>query len=167
MNSLNIKDKSSNTFSTLYTNINQLKIQIGLIEKNIKLTEKKVNSELKKINKKVDKINNKSKSTKKPSGFAHPTPVTKQLCEFLNKTEGTHLARTEVTKSLISYIKENNLQEENAKIVPDEKLRALLKLTPDELDNLTFFNIQKYMNKHFSYTSNSSIANIVSENEDK
>ena len=59
------------------------------------------------------------------------------------------MARTEVTQQLIQYIKDNNLQNnENRKIIkPDEKLTALLNID-NELE-LTYFNLQSFMNKHF------------------
>ena len=62
------------------------------------------------------------------------------------------VARTEVTKYLINYIKENNLQNETdrRKIECDEKLKNLLKVPLGE--ELTYFNIQKYMNRHFVNT---------------
>jgi chromatin remodeling complex protein RSC6 len=71
----------------------------------------------------------------------------------MEKPEGTEIARTEVTKTLSLYIKANNLQEkgENSKnrINPDAKLKNLLGLSNDETENLTYFTIQKHMNKHF------------------
>ena len=91
----------------------------------------------------------KNKGNRKPSGFAKPTKVTKELCDFMKKDEGTEIARTEVTRALVAYIKENKLEnKENSKIIcPDETLKNLLAL--DESQELTYFNIQKYMNKHF------------------
>ncbi len=67
----------------------------------------------------------------------------------MNKQEGTQIARTEVTRALISYIKENNLQNKSNKkiILPDEKLKFLLGINQEQ--ELTYFNLQKYMNKHF------------------
>jgi chromatin remodeling complex protein RSC6 len=95
----------------------------------------------------------KPKSKKAPSGFAKPTQVTKELCEFMDRPEGTEIARTEVTKSLSQYIKNNNLQEQGDKsknkINPDAKLKNLLGISNEEMENLTFFTIQKHMNKHF------------------
>ena len=76
----------------------------------------------------------------------------------MNRPEGTEIARTEVTKILSEYIKTNKLQEQNEnsknKIVPDDKLRSLLGISSEESTNLTFFNIQKYMNKHFISSKN-------------
>jgi chromatin remodeling complex protein RSC6 len=67
----------------------------------------------------------------------------------MNKQEGTQIARTDVTKALISYIKANNLQNKDNKkiILPDQKLQFLLGIKQEE--QLTYFNLQKYMNKHF------------------
>ena len=68
----------------------------------------------------------------------------------MNKTEGTEIARTDVTKALVSYIKENNLSYSENKqiIIPDDKLKELLGIE-NESKQLTYFNIQRYMNKHF------------------
>ena len=65
----------------------------------------------------------------------------------LNKDD--MVARTEVTKFLIKYIKEQNLQNPTDRriIECDDKLKTLLKV-PDG-DTLTYFNIQRYMNVHF------------------
>ena len=61
----------------------------------------------------------------------------------------TKIARTEVTKYLIDYIKKNKLQDEtNSKIIkPNNELKSLLSLEPTM--QLTYFNMQKFMNKHF------------------
>ena len=66
----------------------------------------------------------------------------------MNKEAGTLVARTEVTQYLIKYIKENSLQnKENKRIIkPDDKLMDLLESGENEI---TYFNLQKYMNKHF------------------
>jgi chromatin remodeling complex protein RSC6 len=136
-------EKMSNTLTLMRT-------QMNLLQKEMKELEKNIKKEIKIAQKQV-----KVKSTKKrsPSGFAKPTKVTKELCEFMNKPVGTEIARTEVTKALVQYIKDNKLQEKNNesknKIVPDEKLYVLLGITNDQANELTFFNIQKYMNKHF------------------
>jgi chromatin remodeling complex protein RSC6 len=70
------------------------------------------------------------------------------LCVFLNITEGSKLARTEVTKYIIDYIKTHNLQDDTNKknISPDVKLRSLLGVESEHFD---YFSLQKYMNKHF------------------
>ena len=87
-------------------------------------------------------------SKKKPSGFAMPTKVSEKLSNFMGLTEGQQVARTEVTKYIINYIKSNNLQnpDNNQSIIPDVKLNSLFDYHDGEI---TYFNIQKHMNKHF------------------
>lgn len=139
-------------FTTINDSLTLFKMQITNLQKVVKTVEKDVKKELKNI-KKDNKKKEKTKTKRAPSGFAKPTKVTKELCEFMNKPEGSEIARTEVTKALVNYIKENNLIElgEDAKnkIVPDQKLKNLLGLQAEQSNDLTYFNIQKYMNRHF------------------
>lgn len=134
-------------FEQLVTQLNQMKTQITGIQQNIKQLEKSVKKQMKGLKKEVTKTKN--KGNRQPSGFAKPSKVTKELCEFMNKAEGSEIARTEVTRALVAYIKENKLENTtNSKIIsPDDKLKVLLGL--DDSQELTYFNIQKYMNKHF------------------
>jgi upstream activation factor subunit UAF30 len=136
-------------FSQLITQLNSMKTQITEIQQNIKHLEKGVKKRVKDLKKEVIKSKSKSKGNRQPSGFAKPSKVTKELCEFMNKEEGSEIARTEVTRALVSYIKQNKLENSsNSKIIsPDDKLKILLGL--DDSQELTYFNIQKYMNKHF------------------
>ena len=142
-------------FATISDTITLFKMQLNSLQQQIKSVEKTIKKELKRVKK--DK-NEKPKIKRAPSGFAKPTKVTKELCSFMDKPEGTEIARTEVTKALVSYIKTNNLyekgQDAKKKIIPDEKLKTLLGIN-NETTDLTYFNIQKYMNKHFKPTDSS------------
>ena len=93
-----------------------------------------------------------------PSGFVKPTLISKELSEFLGKTDGSEMARTEVTREINAYIRNNNLQdkENGRRINPDAKLKSLLKLKKGE--ELTYFNLQRYMSPHFAKT----VAAVVS-----
>lgn len=134
-------------FESLITQLNAVKSNISGIQQNIKQLEKTVKKQIKGLKKEVTKTKN--KGNRQPSGFAKPSKVTKELCEFMNKAEGSEIARTEVTRALVAYIKENKLENtSNSKIIsPDNKLKILLGLHDNQ--ELTYFNIQKYMNKHF------------------
>ena len=138
-------------FNTIYNSLTLFKMQISDIQQQIRTVEKNVKKELKSI--KRDNKNDNPKNKRIPSGFAKPTKVTGELCKFMNRPEGTEIARTEVTKALSTYIKTNNLVEHSNnfknKIVPDQKLMELLGLNHEELNGLTYFTLQKYMNKHF------------------
>lgn len=85
-----------------------------------------------------------------PSGFVKPTRISSELASFLEKPEGTEMARTAVTKDINTYIRSNSLQDKSngRKINPDAKLAALLKL--GATDELTYFNLQKFMSPHFA-----------------
>ena len=147
-------------FNTISNSLTLFKMEISTLQKLVKTTEKDVKKELKNIKQEKKIISTKKRA---PSGFAKPTKVTKELCEFMNKPEGSEIARTEVTKALVSYIKENNLFENTGKntIIPDEKLKTLLGLQNEDLDCLTYFSIQKYMNKHFYSKKNSFNSDLV------
>lgn len=148
MNTTNLTD----TFETINNTLTLFKMQISTLQQQVKTVEKQVKKELK-INEKAAIKLLIPKAKRAPSGFAKPTKVTNELCEFMNRPEGTEIARTEVTKTLVNYIKSNNLQEQapdaKNKIIPDDKLIKLLGLSVEEKQELTFFNIQKHMNKHF------------------
>jgi len=85
-----------------------------------------------------------------PSGFVKPTLISNELAAFLGKPEGSVLARTEVTREVNAYIRTQKLQDKDngRKINPDAKLLKLLKLKKGE--ELTYFNLQKYMAAHFA-----------------
>ena len=59
------------------------------------------------------------------------------------------MARTEVTKEIQAYILAHELQDpSNGRIIrADTKLRKLLLLPKGQ--QLTYFNLQKYMSRHF------------------
>ena len=141
----------SDAFKTINNSLTLFKMQLNTLQLQVRTLEKNIKKELKPTKKDCKQLTPKAK--KAPSGFAKPSKVTKELCAFMDKPEGTEIARTEVTKVLVNYIKSNNLQEQTAvsknKIVPDDKLKTLLGLNVEEINELTFFNIQKYMNKHF------------------
>jgi chromatin remodeling complex protein RSC6 len=136
-------------FEGIIGSLSNFKIQMNALQQQLKTFEKSVKKQMTGLQKEITKNKNKNKGNRKPSGFAKPSKVTSELCEFMNKKEGTEIARTEVTKALCSYIKEHNLENKsNSKIIyPDIKLKMLLGI--EEGQELTYFTIQKFMNKHF------------------
>jgi len=106
------------------------------------------------------KTNSKKKKragNRAPSGFVKPTKISDELAKFLEKPTGTEMARTDVTREINKYIRSHNLQDvgNGRKINPDQKLKTLLKLKTT--DELTYFNLQKYMSPHF-YKAEKAIA---------
>ena len=81
-----------------------------------------------------------------PSIFERPVQVTDELCAFLVKPKGTLMSRSEVTKGVNNYVKEHNLKNKHD-IKPDAPLKKLLAIPDGDL--LTYFNLQRYLNRHY------------------
>lgn len=98
---------------------------------------------------KVSNRKNRRSGNRKPSGFVRPALISNELAAFLGKPAGTEMARTDVSKEINNYIRNNKLQDEKngRQINADAKLSALLKLQGE--DSLTYFNLQRYMKHHF------------------
>lgn len=143
------KDTSSLQFIEVLTLLSTFKTQITLLQQTVRTLERNVKKKIKTLEKEASK--NKNKGNKKPTGFASPMNVTPELCKFMKVPEGTKHARTEVTKFLIQYIKENKLQnpQQKKEIKPDNALRSLLAIKKNAKEPLTYFNLQSKMNKHF------------------
>ena len=135
-----------NQFAGVLDTLGTLRSQITQIQNQIRAVERVVKKQMKSLKKEAGK--NKTKGNRKPSGFAKPSKISPQLCTFMNRKAGGEVARTEVTQYLIQYIKEKNLPDpENKKIIkPDAQLTQLLGCENQEV---TYFNLQKFMNKHF------------------
>ncbi len=134
-------------FTGVLSTLSSFRSQITQLQNQVRGLEKAVNRQMKVYMREAKK--NKNKGNRKPSGFAVPTAITEKLCEFMKVEPGTEVARTEVTKYIIKYIKDNDLQwEANRKVIkPDSALRELLEVGTN--DEVTYFNLQRYMNKHF------------------
>jgi chromatin remodeling complex protein RSC6 len=129
--------------------LQQLGTLISSLKAEYRALEKKWTRELKSANKQSSKRKRKA-GNRAPSGFVKPTLISDELAKFLEKPSGSEMARTEVTRDINKYIRTNNLQdkENGRKINPDKKLAALLKLKAT--DELTYFNLQRYMSPHFA-----------------
>ena len=129
--------------------LQQLSIMISTLKSDYRALEKKWSREVKAAQKVSSKRKRKA-GNRAPSGFVKPTKISDELASFLGKDKGSEMARTEVTRDINKYIRLHNLQdkENGRKIIPDIKLAALLKL--NKTDELTYFNLQRYMSPHFA-----------------
>ena len=135
-------------FQNMIETINTFKSSMSALQSQIKFLEKGVRKELHNVHKTIKK---KKTGNKKPSGFATPSPISKELCKFMGIEPDSEIARTVVTRHIIQYIRDNNLQypENKRIIIPDKKLSLLLGVENDTQTVVTYFNIQRFMNKHF------------------
>jgi len=129
--------------------LQQLSVMISTLKSEYRALEKKWTREVKSAQKVSSKRKRKN-GNRAPSGFVKPTKISDELAAFLGKDKGSEMARTEVTRDINKYIRTHNLQdkENGRKINPDTKLAALLKLK--KTDELTYFNLQRYMSTHFA-----------------
>lgn len=143
-------DDVSTRFNTLIEKMQTIQNEWRDVQNEMKKLQKEVVKQFKEASKgSKKKVKNLDKPKRNPSGFAKPATLSKDLCDFLKKPYGTELARTDVTKFLTKYIKDNSLQLESDKrvIIPDAALHKLLNTTKE--DKITYFNLQKFMKPHF------------------
>ena len=138
-------------FAGLLAQLTALRSQLTTVTTQVRVLSKRTDRELKaarKLGKKKKRTGN-----RQPSGFVKPTKISNELAAFLGKEKGSEMARTDVTREINKYIRAHNLQDpKNGRhILADTKLKKLLKLKKE--DNLTYFNLQKYMSPHFAKAS--------------
>ena len=139
----------SESFGELLGQLQALRSQLTSVTGQVRALQKRADRELKNAQK-ASKKRQKRTGNRAPSGFVKPTQISSELANFLGKPKGTEMARTEVTREINKYIRANKLQDkDNGRIIlADTKLRKLLKLKKD--DELTYFNLQRYMSPHFA-----------------
>jgi chromatin remodeling complex protein RSC6 len=123
----------------------------GLVS-DVKKLDKRVHKELKDARKRrrrskpEEGVEGAEAKPRVPSIFERPVQVTEELCAFLSKPKGTLMSRSEVTKGVNGYVKEKNLKNKHD-ITPDASLKKLLQIADG--DSLTYFNLQRYLNRHY------------------
>ena len=131
-------DKLLEMFAALELQMKDIKTQIKAVQKENVKNKKILNKEKAR----------KEKARKSPSGFAKPTKISNEMCDFMKISRGSEKSRTEVTRSINQYIKANNLNNPTNKrlIIPDVTLKKLLSLKDNE--QISFFHMQKYLTPH-------------------
>jgi upstream activation factor subunit UAF30 len=142
-------DLVSQRMTEFSAKIQQMMGLFSTVKSDFKTLEKAVAREMKAAQKATAKKRQNS-GNRKPSGFVKPARISDELANFLGKETGTEMSRTDVSKEINSYIVKHSLKNvNNGRIIhPDAKLTKLLKVGKDE--ELTFFNLQKYMKPHFA-----------------
>jgi hypothetical protein len=130
--------------------LNGLRETISTLHSQLKKLEKRVAREIKDARKRKRRApqldENGAAKPARLSIFEIPTKLSDDLCSFLAKPKGSEMSRSNVTKAVTTYIKEKGLKNKHD-IKPDASLKKLLRLT--DADNLTYFNLQRYLNTHY------------------
>jgi hypothetical protein len=139
----------SGLFAASHSKLQTLVSALASLRSELRGIERQVERELRAARKATEKKRRKN-INRQPSGFVKPTLISNELAAFLGKTNGSEMARTEVTREINTYIRDNKLQDKDngRRILPDAKLKKLLKLKDG--DELTYFNLQRFMSPHFS-----------------
>jgi upstream activation factor subunit UAF30 len=137
------------SFVGFFQKIQSVATQINVLKLEFRRLEKKAVRELK-LAQKINAKRKRKSGNRSPSGFVKPALISDELASFLDKPVGTEMARTEVTREINTYIRAHNLQDKTngRKINPDKSLADLLKIKSE--DELTYFNLQRYMSPHFA-----------------
>lgn len=109
---------------------------------------KSIESDLKEVKKEIKKINKKEKKEKKEiknSGLNKKYKLSHELSLFLGVDKNKEMTRIEVNREILNYIKEKKLGNKR-EIIIDDKLKNLI-----DAEKITYFTLQKYMNKHYLY----------------
>ncbi len=134
----------------MITQLNSLREVISTLHGQLKKLDKRVHREIKDARKRKRRARTEgADGEQKParlSIFEIPTKLSDDLCAFLGKPKGSEMSRSNVTKAVTTYIKEKGLKNKHD-IQPDAALRKLLAVPTGEA--LTYFNLQKYLNKHY------------------
>ena len=135
-------------FQVLLAQLSSLRSQLTSVTSQVRALSKRADRELKQAQKASRK--KRKSGNRAPSGFVKPTKISLELSTFLGKPKGSEMARTEVTREINAYIRKHDLQDpkNGRRILADAPLRKLLKLKKS--DELTYFNLQRYMSPHFA-----------------
>ena len=131
------------------SNLNSLRETASTLLSQIKKLEKRVHREMKDARKRRRRVKvdeNGVEVKRAPSIFERPTQVTAELLSFLGRPASTLMSRSEVTKAVNEYVKSHELKNKHD-IKPDAPLRKLLAI--GEGEPLTYFNLQRYLNRHY------------------
>ena len=140
----------SDEFATLRSQLSDALALVKSITTAVVALERRVARDKKVVDKKMkNKVRKPRDPNAPPTGFQKPLEVSPELRKFLGISAGTLIARTEVTKKINAYCKEHGLQNQEDKriLLPDATLTKLLRVKKG--DELTFFNLQKYLKHHY------------------
>jgi chromatin remodeling complex protein RSC6 len=147
----------SEDFAAFFGKLQSATSLLSTLKSDFRQLEKKFAKQLK-VSQKASAKRKNSAVNRAPSGFVQPTLISDELASFLGKDKGSKMARTEVTREINAYIRTHNLQDKanGRRINADKSLSALLKLKSG--DELTYFNLQRYMSPHFAKTAKAAVA---------
>lgn len=127
--------------------LDSIQSSLASLEKAIKALQRETHKIRQKLD---DPSGEKAKARSENNSFKRPQQVSDQLRAFLKLADGETVSRSEVTKRIFAYAKENKLN--NGKVINlDASLKELL--NPMDGQDVTVTNLQKYINHHYTKTT--------------
>lgn len=146
---LNFSSEINTLRSTLKDQMNVMRSMV----KSLDSLEKRLNKESKVAIKKMSGRKQKllPNGEKPLNGFSKPGNVSDELRKFLGLGSDELIARVDVTKAITKYCNDNGLTNQADKriLLPDKQLSSLLRIDSSIKEDLTYFNLQKYLKIHF------------------
>lgn len=161
------KTKREQQIETVFRNLEELdsilvelsnetkSLKLPKLTKSLKRAERLTN----KVFTSIDRVTRKKKprsdnSSSDNGGFNKPVAISREMADFMGCKPDELVSRTDVTRSICKYIKENGLQNPNApiEILPQKskKLSNLLSYDSKTAEKpLTWIGIQSYIKHHF------------------
>ena len=134
---------------------------VQALQKDLKSLRKMVRKVLGDIE---DPTGEKKAARAQNNGFNKPQQVTEALQKFLGLEVGATISRAQVTKAVNAYVTEKSLKA-GQNITLDEPLKALLNPPADA--QITFLNIQKYLNQHYIKVEKPAVVKKAATEEEK
>ena len=123
--------------------LDSLALEIANVQKDLKALRKMIRKVLGDID---DPTGEKKEARTKNNGFNKPQVVSDALRSFLKLGPDEMVSRSQVTKAVNAYVTDKELKK-GQNITLDEALQNLL--SPPEGTQVTFLNIQKFLNRHY------------------
>ena len=156
---VSLSTDAPSTLCDLFSRVNKAQQELTALVSQLKSETKALEKHVSREMKTLDKMNARKKKNQKgraKSGFVKPTKISDDLADFLGLAHGTEIARTDVTKQITQYVRDNKLQDKSngRRILADAKLKKLLnydeKKVTEEKNLLSYFNLQRYLTVHFA-----------------
>jgi hypothetical protein len=145
-------EQLKSVLTTLTEQATVIKTLIASVRNVIKDSDKQ-SKELEKLRNKRTRVKTERSADALPSGITKPVAITDELAVFLGVAPGTLVPRNEVTKGVSAYVKKNEISDpaNKQKFVLDDRPAAkiLKKLLGNPTEDVTYFNLQKYLKHHY------------------
>lgn len=140
------------TFNSIQEGLTSLKTQIATLQQQLKLLEQNLSVSVSAATPIATPQTKPpaEKKQRKITGFCVKEPLSAELCVFMQLEPQSTSSRTTVSSFIMNYIRTQKLQDttEPKNIKADASLQSLFKLRDE--DQLTYFNIQKYIGQLFN-----------------